>query len=319
MNCSHLLAGILLLLFALPHAAAQYPSKPVRIVVPFPSGGLVDTVARAVAAPLSQSLGQPVIVEPKPGADGQIAAAEVRKAPADGHTLFLGATTPLSMGPAVRRDPPYDVVKDFTPISALGAAAIFIFTHPSVPAPSLHELVAYGREHPGKLSYASAHAIGIAATAHFLQHAGIRALHVPYKGEGAALPDLLTGRVQLIFATPHLMAPHVHDGKLRALAALLPERSAVLPQVPTMKELSFPDVPVVSWAGVFGPANLPRDITERLSREINAVLAQGGLRENIDKRGFMLRGSTPEALADLVETQLAAWRSAVRAGWIQPD
>jgi tripartite-type tricarboxylate transporter receptor subunit TctC len=170
-------------------------------------------------------------------------------------------------------------------------------SHPSVPASSLEDFVAYARTHQGRLSYASAHAIGIAATAHFLQHARIQALHVPYKGESAALSDLLTGRVQ----------------------ALLPERSAVLPEVPTMKELSYPAVPVVSWAGVFGPANLPPDVQERLSREINAVLARRGLREEMDKRGFALRGSTPDQLRELVRAQLEAWRSAVAAGWIAQE
>jgi tripartite-type tricarboxylate transporter receptor subunit TctC len=319
MERPRLVAAIVLFGFAVSHAAAQYPSKPLRIVIPFPSGGLIDSVTRAVGEPLSRSLGQPVIVDPKPGADGQIAAMEVRRAAADGYTLFVGATTPMSMVPALRKDSPYDVVSDFTPISSLGAAAIFVFAHPSVPATSLKELVSYAQAYPAKLSYASGHAIGIASTAHFLQHAKIRMLHVPYKGESAALPDLITGRVQLIFATPHLMASHVKDGRLRALAALLPQRSAILPDVPTMKELAFPEVPVTSWAGFFGPASLPRDITERLSRELNAVLARPNLREEIDKRGFMIRGSGPDELAQVVKTQLAAWRSAVAEGWIQPE
>jgi len=301
------------------HAAAQYPSKPIRILLPFPAGGVVDTVTRIITQPLSQSLGQTIVIEAKPGADGQIAAMEARKSAPDGYTLFLGTTTSMSMVPALRKNPPYNPIADFTPISHMGAGAFFVFVHSDVPASSLEQLVSHARANPGKVAYASGTAFAIAATAHFMQHAKIQMLHVPYKGEVAALPDFITGRIQVMFATPSLIMQHIKDGKLRALAVLLPQRSGLLPNVPTMLELGYPEVPVTSWSGFFGPANLPPEITERLSREINAILARTSVREELDGRGIMAHGTSPDALRQVVKSQLDAWHRAVRDGWVRQE
>jgi tripartite-type tricarboxylate transporter receptor subunit TctC len=300
-------------------AAAQTPGKPIRIVVPFSAGGQIESATRMVAEALSQSLGQPVVVESRPGADGQLAASEARRSAPDGHTLLLGAGTPLSMVPVIRPTPPYDPVNDFTPISFMGTAVFFVMTHPSLPVTNLRELVAYARANPGKLAYGSSSGFTLAATAHFMHQEKIQMLHVPYKGEAPALPDFLAGRVQLMFATPSLGHAHIREGKLRALAVLTPQRSRLLPEVPTMQELGYPDVPVTSWVAFFGPAGLPPEIVARYGREINAILARPSVLEDGERRGLALRGSTPEELTAHVKRQLELWRTIVREGWVQPN
>jgi tripartite-type tricarboxylate transporter receptor subunit TctC len=313
-RCLKLLAACLA--FAAAGAVAQVPGKPIRIVVPFSAGGQIDSATRMIADALTQSLGQPVVVEARAGADGQIAATEVLRAAPDGHTLFLGAGTPLSMVPVVRTPPPYDPVTDFTPISFVGTAVFFVMTHPDLPVTSLQQLVAHARANPGKLAFGSSSGFTLAATSFFMHQEKLQMLHVPYKGEAPALPDFLAGRVQLMFATPSLGLSHVREGKLRALAVLTPRRSSQLPEVPTMAELGYQDVPVTSWVAFFGPANLPVEIVGRLNREINAILARPAVREDGDRRGLILRGSSPAELGEHVRMQLELWRRIQREGWI---
>ncbi len=300
-------------------ALAQYPSKPIRILVPFAAGGSADIGTRAVAQALSRSLGSPVVVETKPGADGQIAGVEVAKSAPDGYTLFMGSTTALFFVPAVRRTPPYDPASDFTPISSFYATSYFVFVHDRVPASSLRELIEYARTNPGKLAYGTGNSTSILVTAELLANANAEMFHVPYKGDAPVVLDLITGRIQMTIGSPGPAMPHVKNGKLRALATLLPERSALLPDVPTITEAGYPAPKVRGWGGFFAPAKLPTDITERLSREINAALRRADVREQLAKGGYEPLGSSPAELAALVKEQREVWRRAIREAGIKQE
>src|SRR6266571_4138799 len=234
---------VVVLLVALP-AAAQYPAKPIRLLIPFPAGATADSVARIVAQPLSQVLGQPVLV---------------------GNTPMLGV-------PTLRKNPPYDPVADFATITSMVKYAFFLVVHPSVPAKTLPELIDHVRANPGKFNYASGNINGILAAAQLMSLGKLNMVHVPYKGEPLAIPDLLNARVHMMFGTGGITAPLVKEGRLRALATLLPVRSPMLPDVPTIAEAGMPQLSVVIWQGLFGPAKMPKEIVDRLSREVNAIL-----------------------------------------------
>ena len=305
--------------FTAAAAAAQpYPTRPIRLVVPFPAGGTADLVARAIAEPLSQSLGQPVVLDNKPGADGAIAGDVVRKSSPDGYTLFFATNTPLNAAPTLRKTPPYDPVADFTPISLLGAFATFLVVSNDVPARNLQELVAYARANPGKVSYATGNTQSILASAQLKRAQGIDIVHVPYKGDVQALPDLSTNRVQMMFATG-VVVPHVKEGKMRAIAAMMPARSPLLPDVPTMDEAGAASVTIGGWAGLFGPAELPADVVSRLNAAVAAVLAKPEVRDTLDKLAFSSRSSSPQEAAAFLATQLAAWRRTIDGVGIERD
>ena len=301
------------------HAAAEYPEKPIRLLVPFPPGGASDTVARIMAPQLSQALGQNVIVENKPGADGQIAATEVMRAAPDGYTLIAANAGTMNYVPAVRRTPPYDPTRDFSPISLFTINGFALFVNPAVPATSLPGLIAHARANPGKLSYGSATPGAILLMSGLIANTQTNMVHIPYKGDAAALPDLLTGRIQLMFATPTVYLPHAAEGKLRILATSLPQRSPQFPDVPTLVEAGVTPPAFKSWQGIFGPASMPKALVERLSREINAVLARTDIRIQFEKAGFSASGSSPDELGLVVSEQLEVWRRAVREGQLSQD
>ena len=300
-------------------ALAQYPNKPIRLVLQFPAGGIADAVARIVAQPLSQALGQPVIVENRPGADGAIAGETVMKAAPDGYTLLLATNSTLSAVPTLRKNPPYDPVNDFAPISMLGRFSFFVFARPDLPAKTLADLVNYARANPGKLNYGTGNTTSILATAQFKSLAGIDMVQVPYKGDAPATTDLLGGRVDLVIASTVPGLALAKEGKIGALATLLSRRSAHLPNVPTMAEAGFPEYSVTSWAAIFGPARLPRPIVERLTREINAILQRPEVKDQLERQAFEYEGSSPEALGTFVKEQLEVWRRAVREAGIQQE
>ena len=312
-----ILAAVLLGFFST--AFAQYPSKPVRLIVPFPPGGAAELGARIFAQPLGQALGQPVVIETKPGADGAIAADTTMKATPDGYTLLYATNTAFSWVPAVRKDPPYDPVSDFTPVSMVGQFGFFVFSHPSVPATNMRELIAHIRANPGKLNYASGNSTSMVSTAQLVQREKLDVVHVPYKGDGPLMIDLIGGRVQFAIATPGTAAPQVKEGKLRVLATLLPSRSPLLPEAPTMSEAGLQPMSVTPWGAVYGPKGVPREIVERLSRELVALLKRPEVREAFGKLAFEPRGSTPEELAAFTKEQLAVWRRAVADAGIKPE
>jgi tripartite-type tricarboxylate transporter receptor subunit TctC len=300
-------------------ATAQFPGKPIRVVVPFPAGSSTDTVTRILANSVSQAVGQPLIVENKAGADGAIAAAEVARAPADGYTLLMATNSPMSAVPALKKNPPYDPVADFTPISDVGRYTFFIVIHPSVPAKTLAEVIDYARANPGKVNYATGNTTGIVSTAFFSAQAKVEMVHVPYKGEPQAVTDLVAGRVQLMFCSSSTSMPHIREGKLRALVTTLPKRSSLLPDVPTIAEAGMPQFSITSWAGLFGPAKMPRDVVERLNAEFGAAMARSDVQAAMERQAFALTPSSPEQLAGFVKEQMESYRRTLQAAGIQPE
>ena len=305
-------------LIAIP-AAAQYPSRPIRIVVPFPPGGAADVMTRIVAQPLSETLGQPVLVENRPGAEAAIGGEVVAKSAPDGYTiLFSGPTTMLGV-PILRKNPPFDVIADFAPITSVGKFAFFLVVHPSVPAKTLSELIDYARANPGRLNYATSTVGDVLAFAQLKSLANVDMVRVPYKGGAPATPDLLSARVHLMFTTGSSVVPLVKEGKLRALATLLPGRSSLLPSVPTIAEAGMPRLTVVPWTGLFAPAKTPKDIVERLSREVNVILKRPEIHGQFEKQASEPAGSTPGELGAFLKQQLVEWRSAARAAGLKPE
>ncbi len=302
-----------------PDTHAAYPAKPIHLIVPFPPGATADTAARTVAQHLSETFSQPVIVENKPGADGAIAATFVARAAPDGYTILLAGNTQMLGVPVLRKDPPYDPVHDFVPIALLAKYAFFLVVHPSLPARTLSELMEYARAHPGKLNYASGNVNGMLAAAQLMSLRGLNMVHVPYKGEPLAIPDLLDGRVQMIFATGAIVAPLVKERKLRALVTLLPQRSFLLPDVPTVSEAGVPELSIVIWSGLFGPARTPADIVESLSRETDAVLRKPQVRQQFEKQGLEPSYSTPGEFSAFLKQQLVDWANAAHSAGLKRE
>jgi tripartite-type tricarboxylate transporter receptor subunit TctC len=297
-------------------ARAEWPDKPIRFVVPFAAGGAVPHV---IADGMSQVLGQPVVVEHKPGADATIATAFVAQAPADGYTILFAGNTGFSAAPYLHRNIGYHPVKDFTPVSMLGTVPFFLTVNKEVPAATLRELVEYVRAHPGKVAYASGFSMAIIAPAQLAKAEKLDMLHVPYNGESRMILDLLTNRVQMSFATGFTILPHVKEGRIRALAVVMDERNDALPDVPTMAEAGFGDIAVRAWIGVVAPAGLPRHVQLKLSHAVNESLRMESTRKLLAQQGFRGQGSTPEEMAAIIETQLQAWGQAVRAAGIEPN
>ncbi len=300
-------------------AGAQYPSKPIRLVVPFPAGGAAELGARIFAQPLGQALGQPVIVEARPGGDGVIAADAVMKAAPDGYTLLYATNTAFNWVPATRKQPPYDPVADFTPVSLVGYFGFFLFTHPSVPATSVAELLAYARANPGKLNAGTGNSTSQLLTAQLKAFEKLDIVPVPYKGDAPLTIDLVGGRLHMAFATPGSALPQVKEGKLRALAAMFPNRSPLLPEAPTAAEAGLGKLSITPWGGVFGPARMPKEAVDRVARELAVVLQRPEVRDALGKIAFDPRSSTPEELAAFLKVQIEVWRRTAEEVGIKPE
>src|SRR5262245_12758519 len=252
---STLIAAVVLLPQAGLHAQ-PYPSRPIRFVLSFGPGSASDALARIVGHELLQSLGQPIVVLPKPGGDGAVSASDVKRATADGYTFLFGTNSALAVVPNIRKQPPYDVLKDFTPVTYLGDNTFFIVVHPSVPAKSIPELIAHAKKHPKTLNYAAGNTYAIVSTALFAAKNGISMHAVFYKSEPDAIVDLLAGRIQFMNSTATTTLAHIKEGKLRALATNLPERSPLLPDVPSFPEAGQAKFPIGPWFALVGPAGL---------------------------------------------------------------
>jgi tripartite-type tricarboxylate transporter receptor subunit TctC len=299
--------------------AQQFPSKPIRLVVPFPAGSATDTVARIIGQSVSAAVGQPVVVDNKAGADGAIAGAEVVKAAPDGYTLMLATNSPIAVVPAMKKVPPYDPIADFTPITDVGRYTFFLYINAATPIKDFKEMVAFAKANPGKLNYATGNTTGIMSFAQMNALAGIEMTHVPYKGEPQAVTDIIAGRVQLLWATPTTGLSHLKDGKLRALATNLKARSNLLPDVPTMAEVGIPQYSVSSWAALYGPGKMPRDLQQRLNKEFTDALKRPDVVAQLDKQAFQITGSTTDELAAFTKAQLEAYRGIMKSIGMQPE
>jgi tripartite-type tricarboxylate transporter receptor subunit TctC len=301
------------LILAATSGYAQYPAKPIRLIVALAAGGPSDSAARLVASDLAKALGQQIIVENRPGADGALAAGAVLGSPSDGHTLFWSSTTALIAVPLLNQNPPYDPLA-FTPVSMVGRFGLFLFSNPELPAKSLAEVVDYARTRPEALNYATSSFGDVVAASQLIKATGIKMTRVAYKGAAQAIPDLVAGRVQLAIAPASAGLPHVKEGRLRALAVFLPQRNPVAPEVPTVAEAGIAGLTSLStpWVAIFGPAGMPKEITERLSRDINLVLRQQVLKAQLERHSFQVEGSTPEALASFFREDFERSKLVVR-------
>jgi tripartite-type tricarboxylate transporter receptor subunit TctC len=312
----------LLTLAALPaaHAQERYPSRPIRMIVPFTAGTGMDILARTIGQKLSERLKVPVVVENRAGASGNIGTETVSKSPADGYTLLMTAST-IVQNAALSRSVPYDPVRGFTPIGLVAIGNMALVVHSSVPAKSVAEFVALAKAQPGRLNYASP---GNGTPHHlamelFKLNFGVDVTHVPYKGTAGAVTDLLGGQVHAMFLPVHVALPQARSGKLRILAAGGSRRSPVTPDLPSLAEEGVRDIDVDIWYALFGPAGLPREMVSLLNAEIVAILAQSDVRDNLQKQGLDPVTGTPEELARLVETDLERWTRVVRAARISVD
>jgi tripartite-type tricarboxylate transporter receptor subunit TctC len=306
----------------LPQVEAQaqaYPSKPIRFVIPFGAGSASDALARIAGQELEQTLGQPVIVVQKPGADGALAASEVKRAAPDGYTFLFGTNSPLAVVPNMQKDPPYNVLSDFTPVTFLGENTFFIVVHPSLPVTSLAELIAFAKASPKPVNYATGNTYAFVSMAMLAANNRIELEAIRYKSEPDAITDLLSGRVSLMNGTATSVLAHVKAGKLRALSTAFGERSPLMPDLPSIVEAGQPKFPISPWFALVGPAELPSEIVAIMNKAMVAVLAKPSVREQMQRHGFVPRSSTPGELVTYMKDQVAVWKTALRDAGIEPQ
>lgn len=315
MNARIVMATLLFVAALVPPAAtAQYPSRPIRLIVPFGAGGVTDAVARISARELEKQLGQPVVVENKPGAEGAIAANAVKNAAADGYTLFFATNSVLST-PLVSKAAGFDPLLDFAPISTVGRFPFAMFVHADVPATSVKDFIAYARANPGKLNYGTVNPAEQLAAAQFVKASGVDIVRIPYKS--GPVTDLLAGRIQIYFGPVGAALAHSKEGRVRILATLVPERTALTPDVPTMAEAGIAGITVQSYQMFLAPANTPPEIVARLSRELNAAIAKPEVRAELEKISLIPEGMTPEQLARSLADAQRVWTQFFREAGLE--
>jgi tripartite-type tricarboxylate transporter receptor subunit TctC len=305
------------------HAAAAeiYPVKPVRVIAAFPPGGFVDFTARLLTAPLANSLGQQVVVDNRSGAGGIVGTELVARAPADGYTLTVGSAGTHAVNQSLYRKLPYNVLRDFQPIARLADAPSILAVHPSLPARSVKELIALARARPGDILYASAGA-GTSthlAAALFEHLARIKLVHVPYKGGGPAIIDVLGGQVPVTFGTAASVSPHTKSGRLRGLAVTGGKRSAVLPDLPTISESGLPEYEMLNWLGLFAPAGVPRTVVEKLSAETVRIMRLPEVRQRLNAQGAEPAPLATEEFTAFVKSEVEKWTKVVAVTGMTAD
>jgi tripartite-type tricarboxylate transporter receptor subunit TctC len=311
---------VVVLASAVAHAQQAYPTRAIRLVVPSAPGGGTDITARIVAPKLSEYLGQQVVVENRSGAGTMIGGEAVARAAPDGYTLLVGIST-LAINPAMYRKVPYDAFKDFAPITQLVALSNILVAHPSLPARTVKELIAFTRPRQGQIHYASA---GVGTNPHlsmelFLSMAGLKMIHVPYKGSGQGIVDVVAGHVPVMMPSILTGLPHAKNGRLRGLGVTGAKRASGAPDIPTIAEAGLPGYEAVQWFGVLAPAGTPRPIVSRLHAEIVRVLQSGDVRERLIADGADPLGSTPEEFAAFIRSETVKWAKVVKSAGIQPE
>jgi tripartite-type tricarboxylate transporter receptor subunit TctC len=318
---SKALAAVALALVTLGAQAQSYPNKPIRLVCPFPPGGAVDIASRAVAQALAQQLGQPVTVDNRPGAGGNIGAEIVAKSPADGYTLLMATSNILAINPALYSKVPFDSLKDFAPVSIVVSLNNVLVLNPGVKANSVKELIALIKSQPGKMTYASS---GNGTSIHlsgelFKSMTGADMLHIPYKGSAPAVTDLLAGQVNMMFDNIPSSLPHIKAGKLHALAVTGSKRSALLPDLPTIAEAAIPGYESYVWFGVMAPAATPADVIQRLNAELKKAATMPEFRDRLTAQGYDVQSSTPGEMSDSIKVEMAKWGKIVKASGAKVD
>lgn len=309
-------AGALALVMVASSAWAQdFPSRSLKLVVPYAPGGGADSVARIVAKKVAENVGQPIVIENKGGAGSIVGTDLVAKAEPDGYTLLLGQSGPISINPAVYKTLPYDPVKDFAPITMTTAYPYILVVNSESPAKTLQEFVALAKSKPGALNYGST---GVGAANHlvaelFASKAGLKMTHVPYRGTALAVGDLVSGQLNVVFGDPISVLPHIKSGKLRPLAVTSLERSPVAPEVPTVAESGYPGFEALAWHGILAPARTPPAVVQRLNAEFVKALADPATKELLEKQAMQTVGNSPEAFAAFIQKDIATWKAVAAA------
>jgi tripartite-type tricarboxylate transporter receptor subunit TctC len=321
-TCLARLACTLVLVTDATAAMAQtYPNRPIKLVIPYPPGGIGDTLARGLAMQMQLRMGQPVLVESKPGASQMIGADYVAKSAPDGYTLFLASLSSLVLNSYAQKTMPYDPVKDFAPVSMFFSTPLYLVVNPQLPAKNVAEFIAYGKANPGKLTYGS---IGTGSSLHltgemFKSATGVDMLHVPYKGSVPAVTDLLGGQIQALFDAGTSSLPQVRAGKLRVLGVTSIKRASGTPDIPTIAESGVPGFDASFWFGIVAPAGTPKAIVQKLSGEINEILKLPALRDRFKSDGVEVTGSTPEEMAAQIQADTPRWTEIQRKAGVKPE
>lgn len=314
-----ILAGSAAMLLLTGNALAQYPDRPITLIVPFPAGSGTDAVGRIFAEEIGKRVGQTIIVENRPGANATIAANYVKRAAPDGYTLFVTTNTSHSAAPWLMKNVPYDPVKDFTPIARGGNLPFILVTNPDRPYSTVAQMLQYAKDNPGQITYASGNSTGIVAGGTLDFQTGMKALHVPYKGTPQALTDLVAGQVDFMFTDVTSGLPFINSGRLKALAVSTAKRSALLPDLPAMEEVGLSDFDITSWNGFFGPAGMDPERVQLLNRSINEVIQDDAVRQRLAQLGFDAFSGPPEEFAQFVQEQYTLWGKLITDAKLGPQ